>query len=85
MHPIKLQDWITVRGNLATTVVTQPEDQYADLLGYQDVGIYPDVSDFSGTARLEIHTSPLKEDAFFQIMSNASFVPAGTGPRRRSS
>lgn len=78
-HPIMLQDWMTVRGNAAATVVLQQEDCYADLIGYQDIGIYLDVSDFSGSARIEFQTSPTKEEALMLTMTGAAIVPAATG------
>ena len=78
-HPILLQDWTTIRGNALATVVVQQEDSYADLLGYQDVGIYLDVSDFVNSPQLQFHTSPTKEDAFFSLMTGATVTPSFTG------
>src|SRR5262245_48827253 len=78
-HALLLQDWITVRGNAGSTVVFQQEDSYADLMGYQDVGIFVEVSDFAGTPSLQFSTSPTKEASMFALMSGGALGPGAAG------
>lgn len=80
-HSILLQDWTTVRGNAAATVVVQQEDAYADLQGYRDVAVYPEVSDFGGGVQLQVQTSPTNDNAFFVTMTRTTFVITATGPQ----
>jgi hypothetical protein len=80
MHAIVLQDWITVSGILNSTVVTQPEEQWLDLMANQDVGIYVEVSNFSGTTpTVTLQTSPTKDDSYFRAMTGAAFALSAGG------
>ena len=73
---VLLSEWNTVRGAASTTTVTQQEKHYADLLHFQDVVIFMETSDVSGTPLINFQTSPTKDDILFQLIdAAASFVP----------
>lgn len=68
MHSFVLQDWITIRG-AASTNVTQGESGWLDLAPYQDLSIWLDVREFSGsTPQMVFETAPIKEDVLFLPM-----------------
>jgi hypothetical protein len=74
---VLLQEWNTVRGNLTTTTVTQQEHHYADLLHFQDVSLYMETSDMSGSPTITFQTSPTRDDNLFQAMdATGTFIPA---------
>src|SRR5438105_1095323 len=79
MQPYILQDWTTIRGQVTT--VTQGESTWLDLAPHQDIAIYTDVREYSGTTAptLYFQTSPNKEDGLFQTMTGASFQFSSTG------
>lgn len=76
-HAILLQDWLTVQGNLRTTIIPQQEASYADLIDYKDVAIYVHAADFTNTPLLEIQTSPTREEAFFRTIASFSITTVG--------
>lgn len=73
---VLLQEWTTVRGNAATTTVTQQEHHYADLVHFQDVSVYLECSDVSGNPTISFMTSPTRDDNLFQpVDATGTFVP----------
>ncbi len=55
MQSFCLQDYLTIRGQLATTVVTQGDYAWLDLSGFQDAVFWLDVREASaGTASVTI-------------------------------
>lgn len=71
MHTFILQDWTTVRGSNNTVI--QSEADWIDLTPYQDVVIWIDVREVTGTVALQLQTSPTKDEVFFLA------APGGTG------
>src|SRR5439155_20885248 len=71
-HSHLLEQWTTAKGSAAGTNLTQQEGDYADLGPYQDVVVFLEVSDVSGTPNLRYETSPTKDDNLFQLMTAAA-------------
>jgi hypothetical protein len=69
--PVCLQDWITVQGYQQSVVVTQTEDQYAEVTGYQDLGVYVEIASNSN-ATLSVQTAPTKEASYFNVFKNGA-------------
>lgn len=65
MHTFILQDWITTRGNNNT--ITQSESEWLDLTQYQDVVVWVDVREMTGTVTMTLQTAPTKDEAFFAV------------------
>jgi hypothetical protein len=60
------QDYITLRGGTAGTVITQSATSWLDLSAFQDIVTWLDVKEFSGgTVQVAYQTSPTKDDALF--------------------
>jgi len=79
-HAFLLQDWTTVSGAAGGTV-KQGEDRYLDLSGYQDVALYLEVGTSTPTGlTVDIETSPIKEDAYFDGMHSFASIAAGLQP-----
>lgn len=83
MHSFVLQDWTTIRGQSSTTNVTQGESGWLDLAPYQDVSIWLDVREVSGTTpQIFFETSPIKEDGLFQTMVSTNLTTSPSNPYR---
>ena len=81
MHTFVMQDWITVRGN--NNNIIQSESEWLDLTQYEDVVLWVDVREVTGTTvTLLIQTSPTKDEAFFGVgnVSSMATLSAGTKP-----
>jgi hypothetical protein len=64
MHTFILQDWLTTRGSNNTII--QSESEWLDLTQYQDLVVWLDVREFTGTTvTLNIQTAPTKDETFF--------------------
>ena len=74
MHSFVLQDWTTIRGNSNVTLVTQPEHEWLDLEPYQDVVIWAQCSEVTGSPTIAFQTAPTKDDSLFQNMNSGSIV-----------
>ena len=78
MHTYLFQDWITIRGSSAVTTITQTEDCWLDLAGFQDVVFWLDVKNFGGggaTAQIAYQSATTKDEAFFlRIVPVLSFA-----------
>ncbi len=80
MHAFILQDWTTIRGSV--TSVTQGEDGWLDLTPYQDIVLWVDCRESSGTPAIQFQTSPTKDETLFQnMMSSATNLTASTTPQ----
>jgi hypothetical protein len=60
-----MQDWVTVRGAAAATIVLQPETDYLDISAFQDFASYVEVSEIVAAATVKLQTAPLKEEGYF--------------------
>jgi hypothetical protein len=80
MHAFILQDWITIRGAVAT--VTQGEDSWLDLTAYQDLVFWIDCREQSGSASttLTFQTSPTKDESLFTAVMNGTPLSSSTSP-----
>jgi hypothetical protein len=70
-----LQDWVTVQGSSAVTVLTQGENGWLDLSAYQDIVGWLDVKEFSATPLVGYQTSCTKDDALFVTMAPPGGLP----------
>jgi hypothetical protein len=80
MYCYLLQDWITLRGTSAITVLTQPEAQWFDASLFQDAVAWVDVEKTtfsSGAPTLAFQTAATKDDVFFVNMGSQSFSAPG--------
>jgi len=85
MKPILLSDWVTVRGTYAAlayvgavATVTQGETSWADVGDYEDLVIYLDVKEVTGTVTLQLQTSPSRDDVSFLAMVPPVALTTGT-------
>lgn len=82
MHSFLMQDWITVRGPGASTIVSQSESEYLDMRPFQDVVFWVDVRSVtlqaSTTVSINFETAPAKEDGLFVAMRSAAPFTAGS-------
>ena len=63
-YAVCLQDWITVNGN--TNTVTQPECDWLDIQGFQDIALYLELGNVTVNATdLRVQASPTKDESFF--------------------
>lgn len=80
MHAFTLQDWRTVRGAPSVTSVTQTEDCWLDLAGYQDVVAWLDVKNFTSsgaTVQLAYQSAVTKDEILFQGLVSPIALAAG--------
>jgi hypothetical protein len=76
MDTFVVQDWLTLSGFNASTI-TQPENSWLDLIGYQDAVAWLHVvsQGLNGfTGQMTYQTSPVAEDALFADMANLNLV-----------
>src|SRR5580704_13822064 len=81
MYCYLLQDWITIRGVSAVTVLTQPEPEWINASFFQDAVAWVDVKETSfssGAPTLALQTAAVKDDVFFVNMGSQSFSAPGT-------
>src|SRR5580700_1761480 len=81
MYCYLLQDWITIRGVSAVTVLTQPEAEWLDASPFQDAVVWIDVKETSfstGPPTLALQTAATKDDALFVNMGSQSFSTQAT-------
>lgn len=80
MHSFVLQDWTTIRGAASTNVI-QSESAYLDLSSYQDVILWVDCREFTGsTPAISFQTAPTKDETLFlagTISGPNNFTTAG--------
>ncbi len=63
MHSFMLEDWLTIRG-IASSTTVQSEDQWLDLSPYQDLLVWVDCREFTGTTpQISIQTAPTKDES----------------------
>lgn len=60
-----LQDWTTINGNVAGTIVKQSEDCYADLLGCRNLTIFMETAELIDTININFDTAPTKDESLF--------------------
>jgi hypothetical protein len=77
MHTLILQDWASIAG-AATATVTQDETLWLDLAPFQDVVVYLDVRESSGTPTITFETSPAKDNSLFQTLVSSTMTAGGT-------
>jgi hypothetical protein len=68
MYSFLLQDWITIRQASSGTSVTQSEDCWLDLTGFQDLVAWLDVKNFTAsgaTVQIAYQSATTKDEAFF--------------------
>ena len=72
-HGFMLQDWLTLTG-VNSQVIVQPEADYAQLPGFQDVACYLEVSNLSNTnvTNIDLQTSPTKDEVLFGASQTAN-------------
>jgi hypothetical protein len=74
------QDWITIQRAInptMTTPITQGENGWLDLLGYQDVVVWLQASYSGGgenVAQITYQTSPTREDSMFADMARFQVI-----------
>lgn len=81
MYAFLLQDWLTIRGAPSVATVTQTENCWLDLSGYQDVVAWLDVKNFTSsgaTIQLAYQSAVSKDDVMFQRLVSPISV-SGTG------
>jgi hypothetical protein len=76
MHSFILQDFITIRGSSITQTVTQSENAWHDLGGYEDLVAWIDIRELSvasgaNTVQFNLQTSPIKDEFLFVNMETA--------------
>jgi len=64
MHTFILQDYVTIRG-ITSVNVTQNESLWLDLTPYQDLVIWTDVREITGSVTVNFQTSPTKDESLF--------------------
>ena len=80
MHTFTLEDWLAVAGPSSSTF-TQDETGWLDLAPFQDVFIYLDCRETSGTApTIAFETSPCREDALFQPIVSMTMTSVAPQP-----
>ncbi len=80
MHTFVLQDWITVRGASGINI-TQSESEWLDLTQYEDLTLWIDCKEITGTTvTINIETSPTKDDTLFSAMYAATLTTTLVSP-----
>jgi hypothetical protein len=72
---MRLQDWTTIA--VSSNTVIQGTPKYVEVLPFNDVAFYIEISANSG-AGLTLETSPTMEEAYFAVF-NDNFPLTGTG------
>ncbi len=77
MYSFVLQDWLTISGPDANTII-QTERDWLDMSPYQDVVSWVDVKEVGATAvNLLLETAPSKDESLFQAMGAATPMTVG--------
>jgi len=80
MHTFVLQEWTTIRGASGINV-TQSESEWLDLTQYEDLTLWIDCKELTGTTvTLNIETSPTKDDSLFAAMYAATLTTTLISP-----
>jgi hypothetical protein len=80
MQSFLLQDWVTIRSASSLTIVTQSEDCWLDLSGFQDVVAWLEVKNFTSsgaTVQLAYQSAATKDEAFFLALASALSIAQG--------
>ena len=72
-----LQDWVTIRSGTNVNAITQGADAWVDLGDAEDLVIFLDVREVSGSPKITFQTSPTKQDASFVAMMPAATLATG--------
>ena len=75
MHSFILQDWITVRGGVAT--MSQAESGWLDLSDYQDAVFWLEAKEALGSPTLYIQTAPTKDESLFSNIQSQLIAATG--------
>jgi hypothetical protein len=79
-----LQDWTTIRSDSTTTLVTQSEPDWLDLLEYRDIVLWLEVAQRNvggGTDLLmRYETAPSKDEVLFALLVPAFRISVSTTP-----
>ena len=79
MHTFILQDWTALAGPSSTTApVTQEDGFWLDLAPFQDVVIYLDVREASGSPTIAFETSPSKDNTLFQAVASTTLAASSS-------
>ena len=76
MQTFILQDLTTIRGATSTNV-TQNESGWLDMSAMQDLMIWTETKEVTGTVTISFQTSPTKDDALFTQMMAGIALPLG--------
>lgn len=79
MYGYVLQDWVSVRGTGATTII-QNESDWMGFSSFQDIVFWVDVRQFTGTLTILLQTAPSKDESLFQTLSNCTVTVAVATP-----
>jgi hypothetical protein len=78
MRELLLQDWITIRSQSDTMLVTQGADQWLDIGDFEDFTVFLEVRELLSTATTMMYqTAPAKNEAAFLSMTPAFHVSTG--------
>jgi len=78
MQSYLLQDWITLQGSSTVTVLTQSENDWLDLTGFQDIVTWLDVKEASGTSPVvAFQTAPTQDEVLFFNMGSVAISGPG--------
>ena len=84
MEGYLLQDWTTIASASSTTIITQSELGWLDLLDYRDIVFWLEVKSRTlggaGGVFMRYETAPSKDDVLFSSMTGAFFVVPTTTP-----
>ena len=82
MYGFVLQDWITVRSNVGTSIV-QNESDWLGFSSFQDIAFWIDVRGVNPTSGnaivLDLQTAPTKDEILFKAMTGCTVNPLVTG------
>ncbi len=79
MNTLILQDWTTIRGSGATSIVQSAQD-WLDMSLYQDAVMWLNVTEVTGTVTITYETSPTGDDSLFQACVTGIALATGTTP-----
>ena len=77
-----LTDWVTIQGTSASSITgaTQPEHDYLNVSGAQDIVIYTLVNQVTGTILYQFESAPVKEESLFMPLSGSVTASMSTSP-----
>lgn len=78
MRDLLLQDWITIRGQVDATIVTQGSNAYLDIDDFEDFTVFLDVRErLDSTTTMFYQTAPNKNEKAFRNMIPPFAVTTG--------